>query len=190
MDRRKFILGILNNHKGFDKQEEQSRQEIIRFVSSHKECFQNDFRLGHITGSAFVVDRKMEYTLLTHHIHLNRWFQFGGHSDGDWNSLEVAWREAHEESGLTTLEYVPGWKGIFDVDVHNILPREDMPEHKHYDVRILLTADMSEPYIISHESHDLQWIKLEEARKYNTQHAFLRLVTKVKRIKTYNVLVK
>lgn len=183
MDNRKFILELLDNYKSFDDTEEQSRLEIIKFVKDNPECFENDFKLGHITGSALVVDKKIEFTILTHHLHLNKWFQFGGHSDSHWNPLEVAWREAHEESGLTSLAYFPNHEGIFDLDVHPIPARDEMPEHKHYDVRILLVADINEPYTVTHESHDLKWVKLDQVGQFNSQPAFLRLIKKVKLLK-------
>jgi hypothetical protein len=179
MDNRKYLLDLLEKYKAFDELEEQSQQRIITFVKTHKKCFENNFHLGHITGSAFVVDRDQRHTLLTHHSKLNRWFQFGGHSDGHFNPLEVGWREAQEESGLASLEYIKGHEGIFDVDVHPIPARGEMPEHFHYDIRILLTADKNESYIVSEESKDLHWVPLDEVKMYNDEPAFLRMVKKV-----------
>lgn len=180
MNNRVFILELLENYKAFDEAEERSCEDMIAFVQDNEKCFENNFHLGHITGSALVVDRDFKSTLLTHHTVLNRWLQFGGHSDGHWNPLEVAWREAEEESGLTSLAYFPGHEGIFDIDIHPIPERGDMPEHKHYDVRILLSADKDEQFVVSDESHDLRWFTLDEACTQNTEEAFKRMVEKVK----------
>lgn len=184
MDKRDFILELLENYKSTDKNEEKSRIQMIQFIEYNPNCFENDYKQGHITGSALVVDRDIEYTLLTHHLLLHKWFQFGGHSDGHWNPLEVAWREAQEESGLISLEYIPGHDGIFGLDVHLIPKRDHMPAHNHYDVRILLTADKNEPYKVSHESNDLKWVKIDEVKEYNSQPAFLRLIDKVLGLKS------
>ena len=35
-----------------------------------------------------------------HHTKLDRWFQLGGHCDGEANVLAVALKEAQEESGI------------------------------------------------------------------------------------------
>ena len=64
------------------------------FVDSHPDCFQRSCTIGHITGSAWIVNRAGERVLLTHHRKLGRWLQPGGHSDGDPDTLEVALREA------------------------------------------------------------------------------------------------
>jgi 8-oxo-dGTP pyrophosphatase MutT (NUDIX family) len=178
VDNRSLQLNFLSTYKGVDSDEEETRLKLIQFVKNNPDCFENAFVLGHVTGSALVVDRGFEHTLLTHHSVIDKWFQFGGHSDGHNNPLEVALREAKEESGLKSLQSVPGHEGIFDVDIHSISAKGEMPTHNHFDVRILLTADMSEPYTVSNESKDLKWIRLEEVEKYNQQPAFLRLVKK------------
>ncbi len=182
MNKRDDLINLMNRYTSSDKQEVKSRQEILDFVKSHPECFDNDFKLGHITGSALVVDKGFKYMLLTYHPVIDKWLQFGGHSDSDPDTLKTAFREAEEESGLKSLKFVTGHEGIFDVDVHPILPKGDMPLHNHFDIRIVLTADMDEPYVVSHESKELKWINMEEAEKYNTQLAFLRLVKKAREL--------
>ena len=107
MTKREPIIKLLGKHEPFDEQERKSLKEILDFVNEHDECFENDFKLGHITGSALVVDENLEYTLLTHHSLLNKWFQFGGHSDGHNLVSETAFREAEEESGLKSLKFHP-----------------------------------------------------------------------------------
>ena len=178
MERRHGLIELLNNYQTADANEEKCRQEILVFVKLHPECFDNDFPLGHVTGSAIVVDRKFEYTLLTHHPVVDKWFQFGGHSDSNPDVFKTAFREAEEESGLKSLQSVPGNGGIFDVDIHPMPPGNNIPGHDHYDIRFILTADMNEPYTVSHESKELKWIRLEEAANYSSQPAFIRLANK------------
>jgi 8-oxo-dGTP pyrophosphatase MutT (NUDIX family) len=56
--------------------------------------------------------------LLMMHKKLQKWLQFGGHSDGDSDTLATAIREFHEESGITREpDMIPG---IFSVDIHDI----------------------------------------------------------------------
>ena len=135
------------------------------------------------TGAALVVDESFEHTLLTHHTKLDRWFQFGGHSDGENNTFNVALREAHEESGLAKLSFDYRYPGIFDLDVHPIPANEKLEAHDHYDVRMLLVANKSEEYTVNYESKDLKWVPLNNVSEYNKQYAFLRLVKKVQNLK-------
>jgi len=185
MDKRNSLLNLLIKYKPLDVDEEKSKKEIIEFVKANKECFDNDFKLGHITGSALVVDQNIKYTLLTYHPHIKKWLQFGGHSDSLSDVLQTGFREAQEESGMKSLKFIPKHKNIFDLDVHPIPARNNMPVHNHYDIRIILMADKNEPFVVSYESKELKWIRLEEAEKYNNQPAFLRLVSKVIKLKKF-----
>ncbi|MEE7565509.1 NUDIX hydrolase, partial [Xanthomonas sp. Kuri4-3] len=44
------------------------------------DAFVRERLAGHFTGSAWVVSRDGERTLLTHHRKLQRWLQLGGHA--------------------------------------------------------------------------------------------------------------
>ena len=180
-DKRNFILEHLKNYSTKDANEEQSRLKIISFIEHDEQCFDHDNAMGHVTGSAFVVNNTYTHTLLTHHKKLNMWVQFGGHSDGESDTFAVAKREAYEESGLKNLSSSTFCTDIFDVDIHTIPAHKGKKSHDHFDIRILLIADMNEPLIISRESHDVQWIKLSDAYKYNSQPSFLRMVQKAKK---------
>ncbi|SIS81792.1 NUDIX hydrolase [Belliella pelovolcani] len=135
---------------------------------------------GHFTASAWVVNKRRTHTLLTLHRKLNRWLQLGGHADGEENLLEVAMKEAQEESGLTSLRFVGN--GIFDIDKHIIPQKGDVPEHYHYDVRYLIEAELNEPLTLSNESMDLAWVPfdtVEDVVGYNP--SILRMLEKTSR---------
>jgi 8-oxo-dGTP pyrophosphatase MutT (NUDIX family) len=109
---------------------------------------------GHFTGSAWVVSADGTRTLLMHHRKLDRWLQPGGHADGDTDLARVALREAQEETGLRDL-VLEG--GVFDLDRHAIPARGTEPQHWHYDVRFVVRATGDEAFVVSEESHALEW---------------------------------
>ncbi|HEV8694195.1 MAG TPA: NUDIX hydrolase [Lysobacter sp.] len=109
---------------------------------------------GHFTASSWLVDGSGQRVLLTHHRKLDRWLQLGGHADGDRDLPRVALREAEEEGGLTGLSVEAE---IFDLDRHWIPERGDVPGHWHYDARYVVHAGANEDYVVSDESHDLEW---------------------------------
>src|SRR5690606_3265663 len=122
--------------------------------------------------------------LLVHHGKLNKWLQPGGHSDGDENTLAVALREAQEETGV--LNFTIPSEAFFDLDIHPIPERKDMPTHFHYDVRFLFYASLNDPITVSEESHDVKWIALEEiAKKSGDNKSLLRMLEKSNRICDY-----
>lgn len=114
---------------------------------------------GHFTASAWIVNKRRTHTLLTLHRKLGRWLQLGGHADGNENLVEVAYKEAMEESGLTSLQLVDST--IFDLDKHIIPERPHVQEHFHYDVRYIFEADINEKLIMSDESISLAWITFD-----------------------------
>ncbi|MDH5229976.1 MAG: NUDIX hydrolase [Gammaproteobacteria bacterium] len=133
---------------------------LTQFVEQESDCFKRQLLKGHITGSAWIVDQHYRQALLLHHAKLNRWLQPGGHSDGHWNTYEVALREAQEETGLTHLICAP--EKIFDIDIHVIPANSKEPQHFHYDVRFLFQVDASNDLQANEESHDLKWFPLEK----------------------------
>lgn len=154
---------------------------IEQFITllRHPEAYQRHHLPGHITGSAWIVDPKQQAALLVHHAKLNKWLQPGGHSDGNEDTLAVALGEAQEETGIINFDIAQ--TSFFDLDIHPIPERKDMPAHDHYDVRFLFFASVNDKVIISEESHDVKWIsfdKLPEKTGNNT--SILRMFEKTR----------
>ena len=150
------------------------------FVEAHSDCFKRSLQAGHVTGSAWIVDRALGATLLVHHAKLDKWLQPGGHADGEPDVRAVALREAREETGLVDL--VSAGDGIFDVDVHAIPARGDEPAHEHYDVRFAFFADRHTVPRASEESHAVAWIALDDLERYAIDDSVRRMAAKTVRL--------
>ncbi|MBM3734611.1 MAG: NUDIX domain-containing protein [Acidobacteria bacterium] len=132
---------------------------------------------GHVTASAWIVDRTGQFALLTHHAKLGAWFQPGGHvEDSDASVADAAAREAREECGIEAVHHDAS--RIFDVDVHLIPARGGMPAHHHHDVRYLLAADREAPLVPTSESRQLSWIPLARVVDFNPSESIARMVRK------------
>jgi 8-oxo-dGTP pyrophosphatase MutT (NUDIX family) len=173
---RSALLELLARYEPSSEEDAAARDRIVRFVEGHEECFERSLELGHVTGSAWIVDPTRTRCLLTHHRKLGRWLQLGGHADGDPDVPRVALREAQEESGLSSVRPVSG--EIFDCDVHPIPARGAEPQHDHYDVRFLFEADPDEPLVVSDESHELAWVALANLGERSTETSILRMAAK------------
>jgi 8-oxo-dGTP pyrophosphatase MutT (NUDIX family) len=126
-------------------------------VEAHPDVLLRTCEPGHLTGSALVVDPSRGLTLLMLHRKLGRWFQPGGHADGDANLASVALREASEETGIEGLAVVVP---AIDVDVHEVRLPEGV--HLHLDVRFLVLAPEGAVAPGNHESLRLAWVDLAE----------------------------
>lgn len=173
---RERLIALLQEHTPADATEHAMTQATIEFVSTHPDCFDRSLLIGHVTGSAWIVSPDRQQVLLIHHRKLDRWLQPGGHADGDPNVAAVALREAQEETGLTSLRIVGD--GIFDVDIHEIPLRKDVPAHLHYDIRFLLEADPSEAFGNSDEITNIQWFAVENVKNMVDSESILRMVRK------------
>jgi 8-oxo-dGTP pyrophosphatase MutT (NUDIX family) len=173
---RQNLLSLIQQYKNRFPGEVSMPERLEQFVLDNADCFQRSLLIGHVTGSAWILDKDRQKTLLTHHRKLNRWLQPGGHADGDSQVSRVAMREAQEESGLIDLNLV--CNEIFDIDIHLIPARKNEPEHYHYDCRFLIQCTGDETYSVSDESHDLAWIPLVEITKYTDEPSILRMVNK------------
>lgn len=151
---------------------------IHAFVEAHEDCFERGLLEGHVTGSAWVVNPERTHALLVHHRRLERWLQPGGHCDGDPDVLATALREVREETGI---EATPVYEAVFDVDAHDIPARGAEPAHVHYDIRFLAEAPLSKEPVVSPESREVRWVRLDEIAGLDTDESVLRLVEKTRR---------
>ena len=154
-------LEELKKYKPFDKREKEDLNKTLRFLENNSNCYDRSNKIGHITAGAFICD-KSGNILLNHHKKSGMWFQFGGHSDGEENSLNVARREVMEEAGIT--DFMLGKDSIFDVAVMKIpySAKKNEPEHWHYDINFLFIVD-NHNYEISNESVEIKWVTINEA---------------------------
>lgn len=130
------------------------RAAVLAFTEANPDAALRTNPSGHLTGSALVVDASATRTLLMLHRKLGRWFQPGGHADGDTNLAAVARREAEEETGIAGLRVVVP---AIDVDVHRVEPPSEEP-HLHLDTRFLVLAPTAAQEHGNEESLALRWV--------------------------------
>jgi 8-oxo-dGTP pyrophosphatase MutT (NUDIX family) len=155
---RQRLLDLVETHA--EAQAGRAAEAVLfqRFIHAHPACCERSLGIGHLTGSAWVVDRAGRRALLTHHRKLDRWLQPGGHADGDADLARVALRETEEETGLAGLVVEPT---VFDLDRHWIPARGAEPGHWHYDLRFVVRATAGEDFVVSDESHALAWVAID-----------------------------
>jgi 8-oxo-dGTP pyrophosphatase MutT (NUDIX family) len=172
---RQGLLHQLRSYQTSFTEEEKFIQHFLELLKNEN-AFQRTHLPGHVTGSAWIINKDGDQTLMVNHVKLNKWLQPGGHADGDENVLRVALREAEEETGLKNFKVR---ETLFDIDIHTIPARKNFPAHLHYDIRYLLEADINESILVSEESHDVKWIPLVKLEKFTTEESVFRMRKKV-----------
>lgn len=163
---------LLSGHPCADDAEVRDVARIRAFVRAHPDdAHLRSQLLGHLTGSAFVLDASRTRVLLLHHARLDRWLQPGGHGEGETDLRAVALRELEEETGLCARDLTaldpPGAPAaearLFDVDVHRIPEsvKRGEPAHDHLDLRYAFVARAGAEARLSEESLGLAWVPLD-----------------------------
>jgi 8-oxo-dGTP pyrophosphatase MutT (NUDIX family) len=153
-----------------DATHEANRAAMLAFLAAHPDTLERTCADGHLTGSAMVVDPASRRFLLMLHAKLGRWFQPGGHADGDGDLPTVAWKEGTEETGIPGLSLVTP---AVDLDVHEVGPPHG--PHLHLDVRYLAVAPPGAEPARNAESLDLRWATYEELPGFDVDDGLLRL---------------
>lgn len=180
------LLEQLQNHAPFDERERAMTTRLQTFLQKTQN--QNPFdrelsgaapKLGHVTGSAWIVNAEYSCIVLLYHAKLKKWVQPGGHCDGQSDVLQVAQREAEEETGLVA---TPLSTQVFDVDIHQIPEYWNTPAHFHFDVRYLFQADENQIPVCNEESKAVRWVSLEEAKVLSGEQSVQRMIEKTRRL--------
>lgn len=178
---RQDLLERLSRYRTDFMEETAMVSRTLRFIIDHEDCFNRELMHGHVTGSAWVVNPARTHTLMLHHRKLDRWFQPGGHADGDPDILQVVTKEVSEESGIA-LEHIKLLSDeIFDVDVHTIYPSQYDDRHEHFDIRFLIEIDDRIEIPGNNESHQVGWIPLYRVSHFNNMRSLYRMVRKTER---------
>jgi len=169
------LIRLVSAHKPIDSLESEHTRNTLEFLNRHEDCVSTANRSGHVTASSWILSPDRTKTLLTHHKKLNRWLQLGGHIEDDSTIHDAALREAKEESGNIYINLIS--ETIFDIDVHLIPARKNIPSHYHYDIRFLCQAD-STHLQISDESNKLAWVALTDVPELLSDESVLRMCRK------------
>ena len=123
----------------------------------------------HVTASALIVHPPTRRVLLRWHQRQQAWLQVGGHGDpGETDPLDIALREAREESALTDLRPWPDGPDrpqaeLWQVAVVNVPANSKEPAHQHADLRFLLATDDPETARPETPDNPLRWLPVAEA---------------------------
>ena len=170
------LIQMLEDYKSNFQEENVFKEKMLAFIKQYHNCFERSLEIGHITASAWILNKDRTKALLMHHNKLNKWFQLGGHCDGNSDVLEVAIKEAQEESGIINIG--PVSQKIFDIDIHLIPDNKKEKAHYHYDVRFLLCVTSDEKISQNQESKELRWISRDKVDLPTDNPSVVRMFNK------------
>lgn len=136
-----------------------ARDAYLRFVrAGGDDALRRDGGAEHLTGSCFVFSPDFAHVLLCFHGKGRFWVQFGGHVEPQDPSISAAaQREAREESGIDDLRLLS--TAILDLDRHAL--HGGFACAAHWDVGFAALADPAAPIVVSDESEDVRWFRVD-----------------------------
>lgn len=142
-------------------QEESDKKNILDYIS----CFNSnvllrDNEIAHITSSGFIMNPGLTKVLLVHHNIMKTWAWTGGHADGDPDLLQVALKEAKEETGI--LEIRPLQPAIASLDILPVFGHwkngRYVSAHLHLSAAYLFVCDENQAFRIKpDENTGIAW---------------------------------
>lgn len=161
------------------EQEETDRRIMLELMETRRNLLTRENSTAHFTASAWLVNADRTKVLMVYHNIYQSWSWTGGHADGQADLLQVARREAMEETGLKQIRTVseePFSLEILTVDGH-IKKGNYVSSHLHLNLTYLLEADEREELSVKpDENSGVRWFLLEEALRACTEPWMVRWI--------------
>ena len=148
-----------------NEQEIKDKEIIIDFINKNEDVLTRKNEVAHLTSSGFIVNKKRDKVLMIHHNIYNSWGWTGGHADGDSDLLEVAIKEAKEETGIRNVR--PIIDDICCIDIltvkGHIKKGKYVAPHLHLSVAYVLEADETEEVKVKEdENSGVKWVDIDK----------------------------
>ena len=156
----------IESYVPYNEQERCDKELMIEYINTFRDVLTRENKMCHFTASNWIVNKEKTKILMAYHNIYKSWAWTGGHADGESNLLNVALREAEEETGLKNLKVISD--GIFSLQIltvdSHIKRGKFISSHLHLDCCFLLEADENEMLKIKEdENSGVKWIDIDKA---------------------------
>lgn len=147
----------------YNEQEENDKEMMLNYIDTFKDVLTRENKMCHFTASNWIVNKERTKVLMAYHNIYQSWAWTGGHADGNSNLLQVALKEAREETGLINLKVLSN--GIYSLEILTVDSHKKrgkfVPSHLHLDCCFLLEADEKEEVRIKEdENSGIKWVDI------------------------------
>ena len=179
----------IEKYEPYNEQEEVDKRIMLKYIKDYDNVLTRDNEFGHFTSSTFILNKERTKILMIYHNIYKSWAWVGGHNDGDGDSLNVAIKEAKEETGLKSVK--PISNDIYSLEIicvdGHVKRGKYVGTHVHLNLTFLLEADENEEIRIKEdENSGVKWIPIEEiltvsTEKWITEKIYSKVIEKMKK---------
>lgn len=146
------------------KRETSDKALILHCIENFPDVITRNNPICHLTASCWIVNPERTKSLMLYHNIEKIWMWPGGHADGESNLLQVALREASEE---TSLDAHPVSEEIFSLEVFPVPPHvrrgKFVSAHLHLNCSFILEASEQDSYQIKpDENSGIRWMAFDD----------------------------
>ena len=173
----------IRNYQYVNRQEKSDQGVILDYIKDYKDnILTRDNKIAHLTSSGFIMNKALTKVLMIHHNIYNTWAWTGGHADGEENLLEVAIKEAKEETGLNTVELMSSEIASIDILPVTGHVKKDryVSAHLHLNVAYLLLANEEHSLLINErETSGVKWVNIDEIADHSQEPELIKIYNKL-----------
>lgn len=179
----------IEKYKPCNEQEENDKKVMLKCIDSCNDVLTRENEVFHFTASNWIVNKERTKVLMIYHNIYNSWAWTGGHADGNENLVEVALKEAEEETGLKNLKVLSD--GIYSLEIvtvnGHVKRGKYVSSHLHYDCCFLLEADEKDSIRIKEdENKGVKWVNIEDVCKIVSEPVMIPIYMKLnEKLKKY-----
>ncbi|MEG1704984.1 MAG: NUDIX hydrolase [Clostridia bacterium] len=170
------------NYIPYNAQEEKDKQVMLEYINKFDDILVRTNEIAHMTSSSWIVNKNRDKVLMIFHNIYNSWSWTGGHADGESNFLDVAIKEAKEETSVINIK--PITNEIIALDIlpvwGHIKRGKYVSSHQHLNVTYLLEADENDELSIkADENSGVKWVPFNEVKYFCSEPEMLKVYNKI-----------
>jgi 8-oxo-dGTP pyrophosphatase MutT (NUDIX family) len=166
-----------------NEQEKNDKSVILQYIEHfYHNILTRENQIAHMTSSGVILNKSLDKMLMIHHNIYKTWTWTGGHADGDSNMLEVALKEAREETGAANIQ--PLISDLASIDIIPVYGHRKrgqyISSHLHLNTSYILIADENEELFMNEEeTSGVRWIEVNNLDHYSNEPYLIDIYNKI-----------
>lgn len=176
-------LEAIEKYQAISEQEKNDQRIMLEHIKNHGDLtLKREQEIAHFTSSSIILNEEKTHMLMIHHNIYKTWTWTGGHMDGEEDFLQVALREAREETGLSQLKVFS--EAICSLDILPVwghIKRDSyVSAHLHFNASFIFIASREDSLKIKpDENSDIKWVPLTEVNEHSKEPDIIQVYNKL-----------
>ena len=160
---------LIRAYRPKDEMDHQVKENMLSLLKQHGDTLlTRENPIAHMTASSVIINEERTKMLMIHHKIYDTWTWQGGHTDGEEDLLQVALKEAEEETGLKSFKVLENEEGfIRKLDILTVKAHykrgKPITAHLHLNAAFLLEAKEEDTLLQNKdETNGIRWVPVSE----------------------------